>query len=186
MGSLVYITICSLDGYVADAEGDFQWAAPDEQVLGALNADLDRFSTYLYGRRIYEEMAVWETDSELTADSPGSADFARLWRSADKIVYSTTLVDVSTARTRLERTFDAEQVRRIKAGADGDVTVDGPTLAAHALREGVVDEVQVYVVPHLIGGGLPAFPDDVRTPLRLVGERAFGNGTVHLTYAVER
>lgn len=186
MGQLVYTTICSLDGYVADASGEFRWAVPDEEVLAAINADTERFSTYLYGRRIYETMHVWATDPAAAQMSPESARFARIWQEADKVVYSTTLQDVVTARTRLEREFDPGAVERIKASATGDVSVDGPTLAAHALRHGVVDQVQLFVVPTLIGGGLPAFPDDVRTPLRLEEQRAFAGGFVFLRYAVQR
>jgi len=139
MGRLVYWMNCALDGFVNDPNGEFDWGAPSEEVLEAINDEMEGVSTYLYGRRIYELMRVWELDPAFAAgDSPGSARFARLWREAEKIVYSTTLTEVNTARTRLERTFDPEAVRRLKAESAGDLTVDGPTLAAHALRHGLV------------------------------------------------
>jgi dihydrofolate reductase len=181
---LIYSTIASLDGYVADADGNFEWAAPDEEVHGFVN-DLEReVGTYLYGRRMYETMAVWETMQLQPELSPAMADFARVWQAADKIVYSTTLGEASSARTRVERVFDPEAVRRLKATAERDVTVGGPGLAAAAIAAGLVDELQLLVVPVVVGAGTRSLPDGVRLDLELRAERRFGNGTVFLRYAV--
>lgn len=184
MGSLVYSAICSLDGVTADRSGRFDWAFPGEEVVEHLDEEMPRYSTFLYGRRMYETMAVWETDPAVADQSPASADFARHWQSADKVVYSTTLGAVSTTRTRLERSFEADGVRALKEQAAGDLAVDGPTLATTALRLGVVDEVQLVVVPVSVGGGLRVWPDDVSVRLELRGERRFGNGMVELRYHV--
>jgi dihydrofolate reductase len=185
MGRLVYSVICSLDGYLADASGSFDWAVPSEEVLVAINADMERYSTYLYGRRMYETMAVWETDPSFV-DTPGEAAFAKVWQAADKVVFSTTLDSVPTTRTRLLRSFDADEVERIKAAAPGDLTVDGPTLAAHALAQGVVDEVDLILVPVAVGGGLAVMPPGLRTDLELTSTRRFENGMVQVHYRVRR
>lgn len=185
MGRLIYSMTCSTDGYVADEEGRFDdWARPDEQVLEAINQDMSEVGTYLYGRRMYEMMTVWETDPDIAADSPESEVFAEDWQSKEKVVFSTTLYKVTTTRTRLEREFVPETVRAIKDATDKDLTVVGPTLAADALRHGLVDEVHMVVCPILIGGGLRMFPD-TRTPLRLLHEQGFDSGMVQLKYAVE-
>ncbi|MBX9388632.1 dihydrofolate reductase family protein [Streptomonospora nanhaiensis] len=182
MASLIYSMIASLDGYVADARGDFSWAEPDPEVHAFIN-ELERpIGTYLYGRRMYEMMTVWETDPALAEHSPELRDFAELWREADKVVYSTTLAATATRRTRIEPVFDPEAVRRLKENASRDVTVAGPTLAAHAFRAGLVDECHLFVVPVIVGGGLKAFPDDVRLDLTLQSERRFTGGTVFLHY----
>jgi dihydrofolate reductase len=181
VGKLIYSTIASLDGYVADASGNFDWAAPDEEVHAFVN-DLERpVGTYLYGRRMYEVMAAWETIDD---EHPVMRDFAEIWRSADKIVYSRTLDAVSTARTRIERTFDAQAVRRLKASADRDISVGGPGLAAHAIAAGLVDEYHLFLTPVLVGGGTHAFPDGAHVPLELVDERRFASGVVYLRYRV--
>jgi dihydrofolate reductase len=182
MAKLIYSAIMSLDGYTADEDGNFDWAAPDEEVHTFLN-DLERpVGTYLYGRRMYEVMAPWETDPTLADQARAMRDFAELWRAADKIVYSRTLETVSTARTRIERDFDPEAVRQMKAAADRDLTVGGPNLAAHAFRAGLVDECHLWVAPMVVGGGNQALPDKVRMPLELLDERRFGNGVVYLRY----
>lgn len=160
------------------------WARPDEQVLEAINQDMSEVGTYLYGRRMYEMMTVWETDPDIAADSPESEVFAEDWQSKEKVVFSTTLYKVTTTRTRLEREFVPETVRAIKDATDKDLTVVGPTLAADALRHGLVDEVHMVVCPILIGGGLRMFPD-TRIPLRLLHEQGFDSGMVQLKYAVE-
>ena len=184
MARLVYAAITSLDGYVNDASGDFAWAAPDEEVHAFVN-DLERaVGTYLYGRRMYEVMRFWETASDGPDEPAVFGDYARLWRAADKVVYSTTLTGVSTARTRLEPRFDPAAVRRAKEAADRDLTVGGPHLAAAALRAGLVDELHQIVVPEVVGGGTRWLPDDVRVSLELVDERAFASGTVHVHYRV--
>jgi len=181
VAKLVYSAITSLDGYVADADGSFDWSAPDADVHGFVN-DLERtIGTYLYGRRMYEVMVAWETVG--VSDQPALVrDFAEIWRAADKIVYSRTLEAPASARTRIERAFDAEAVRRLKAGAQRDMSVGGPEIAAHAIRAGLVDECHLLVSPMIVGGGTRALPDDVRAQLELLGERRFANGVVSLHY----
>jgi dihydrofolate reductase len=181
MAKLTYSAIASLDGYVADADGNFDWSAPDEEVHAFVN-DLERpIGTYLYGRRMYEVLVAWETMSD---PEPVMRDYAEIWRAADKIVYSTTLEDVASERTRIEREFDPEAVRRLKDEAASDLSVGGPHLAAEALRSGLVDEVNLLLAPVIIGGGNPALPDGVRLQLELLDERRFAGGTVHLRYRV--
>ncbi|RJK94912.1 dihydrofolate reductase family protein [Vallicoccus soli] len=184
MGRLLYSAICSLDGYVADREGGFAWAEPDEEVLAA-TVELDGpVGTHLYGRRTYELMAAWEGEEPETW-SEQSAAFARSWRALDKVVYSTSLQRVGTPRTRLERRFDPDAVRELVRASPADVSVGGPTLGAAALRAGLVDELHLFLVPALVGGGLAALPDGVRLDLRLLEARRFAGGTVLLRYAVE-
>ena len=184
MARLIYSAITSLDGYVADETGDFDWAAPDDEVHALVN-DLERpVGTYLYGRRMYEVMAYWET-APADGDQPSEVrDFATIWRAADKIVYSTTLEAVSSARTRIERAFDPEAVRRMKTSAERDITVGGPALAAQAIAAGLVDECHLFVNPIVVGGGTRALPDGVRVELELRDERRFASGVVHLHYTV--
>jgi dihydrofolate reductase len=182
MGRLIYSAVTSLDGYVADDDGNFDWAAPDEEVHTLIN-DLERpVGTYLYGRRMYEVMAVWETVHNLADQPPFVLDFAEIWQAADKIVYSKTLKTVSSARTRIEREFESEAVRQMKAAAGRDITVGGPDLAADAIRAGLVDEYHLFVAPIVVGGGKPSLPNNVRVKLELLDERRFGNGVVHLHY----
>jgi len=179
---LIYSTIASLDGYIADQSGNFDWAAPDAEVHAFVN-DLERpIGTYLYGRRMYETMVYWETAPTATGAHPAELDYARLWQAAGKVVYSTTLETLSSARTRIERQFDPEAVRRMKATADRDISVGGPTLAAQAIIAGLVDEYHLFQVPVMVGGGARALPDDVRVELELLDERRFAGGTVHLHY----
>ena len=185
MAKLIYSAITSLDGYVADEDGNFDWAAPDEEVHAFAN-DLERpIGTYLYGRRMYEVMVFWENAHTLADEPAVMQDFAELWQDADKIVYSTTLEAVSSARTRIERDFDPDAIRELKARAERDITVGGPGLAAHALRAGFVDELHLLVTPVVIGGGTHWLPDDIRVKLELLDERRFGNGVVHLHYRVD-
>jgi dihydrofolate reductase len=183
MARLVYSAVASLDGYTADADGRFDWAAPSEEVHAFVN-DLERnVGTYLYGRRMYETMAVWE-DMSPAAGSPAMQDFATIWRAADKVVYSTTLDRARTPRTRIERAFDPAVVREMKEQATRDLTVGGPGLAAHAIQAALVDEYQLLLVPVLVGGGTRALPEDVRTDLELAEVRRFDNGTVFLRHRV--
>jgi dihydrofolate reductase len=183
VAKLVYAAITSLDGYVADEDGNFDWAAPDEEVHAFVN-DLERpIGTYLYGRRMYEVMSVWET-MELADEPPVMHDYAGIWRAADKIVYSTTVHDVSTSRTRLERTFDPAAIRELKAQAKRDLSIGGPTLAARAFAAGLIDECHLFLTPISVGGGTRSLPQGVRVKLELLDERRFGNGVVHLHYAV--
>ena len=182
MAKLIYSAITSLDGYVADEDGNFEWAAPDEEVHTFVN-DLERsVGTYLYGRRIYQVMDVWETDHTLADHSSVTRDFAQIWQAADKIVYSKTLETVSTIRTRIERDFDPEVVRQMKARAGRDISVGGPELAAQAIKAGLVDEWHLFVTPIVVGGGKRSLPDDVRVKLELLDERRFEGGVVHLHY----
>ena len=182
MAKLIYSAITSLDGYVADEDGNFDWAAPDEEVHTFVN-DLERpIGTYLYGRRLYQVMDVWETDHTLADHSPVTRDFAQIWQAADKIVYSKTLETVSTTRTRIERDFDPEVVRQMKARAGRDISVGGPELAAQAIKAGLVDEWHLFVTPIVVGGGKRSLPDDVRVKLELLDERRFEGGVVHLHY----
>jgi dihydrofolate reductase len=182
VAKLIYSAITSLDGYVADQDGNFDWAAPDEEVHSFVN-DLERpIGTYLYGRRMYETMVFWESAHTLADQSPAERDFTGIWQAADKIVYSKTLETVSSARTRIERDFDPDAVQALKTSVGPDMTVGGPDLAAQAIKAGLVDECHLFVTPIVVGGGSPSLPDNVRLKLELVDERRFGNGTVHLHY----
>ncbi len=182
MASLIYSVIASLDGYIADEHGNFDWAAPDEEVHAFVN-ELERpIGTYLYGRRMYDVMAVWETMDTLPDQSPIVLDFARIWQAADKVVYSSTMETVSTPRTRIERTFDPDAVRHLKARADRDISVGGSGLAASAIAAGLVDECQIFLAPVAVGGGTRALPAHVYWPLELLEERRFGSGMVYLRY----
>lgn len=183
MGRLIYLTLTSLDGFIGD--GDYSWSAPDEEVMTALNADLAEVGTYLYGRRTYETMAVWENDPTWAEQSPEDARFASTWQAADKVVFSSTLAQVHTRRTRLERRLDAQVVADLKAASRGDVTIGGPTLAAEALRLDLVDVVELLWFPVLLGGGIPVLSAGVRRDLSLRSERRFGNGVVRAVYDVD-
>jgi dihydrofolate reductase len=183
MAKLIYSAITSLDGYVDDAQGKFEWAAPDEEVHAFVN-DLERpVGTYLYGRRMYETMVFWESPPELTAQPPFVQDFAGIWQKADKIVYSKTLQTVTSAKTLIEREFDPEAIQQLKAKAGADLSVGGPELAAQAIKAGLVDEYQLFLVPVAVGGGKRCLPaKDVRVNLELLDQRRFRNGTVYLHY----
>ena len=183
MGKLIYAVIASLDGYIEDADGTFEWAAPDEEVHAFVN-DLERsVGTYLYGRRMYETMVFWDSPPNLADEPPVFQDFAKVWQSAEKIVYSRTLQTVTSAKTRIERDFDAEAVRQLKAAADRDLAIGGAELAAQAIEAGLVDEYQLFLVPVLVGGGKRSLPNThVRVDLQLLDERRFRNGTVYLRY----
>ena len=183
MAKLIYSVITSLDGYVADEEGKFDWGEPDEEVHAFVN-DLERpVGTYLYGRRMYEVMAAWETIP--LADQPSFIrDFAEIWQAAEKIVYSKTLEKVSTPRTRIERDFDPAEVRQMKASEGRDLVVGGPDLAAQAIRAGLVDEWHLILAPIVVGGGNQSLPDGVRLDLELLDERRFRNGMVYLSYGI--
>ena len=184
MAKLIYGMNVSLDGFMEDASGSIDWAEPSEEVHAFFN-DLERpIGTALYGRRLYETMAVWETDPSLAAESEVLADYARVWRDTDKVVYSTTLDSPATARTRIERTFDAEAIGQLKAAADRDVTVGGAELAGHAFRAGLVDELYLMVAPVSLGRGKRALPDDLRLGLELIDQTRFDNGSVYLRYRV--
>ncbi len=184
MSRLIYSAITSLDGYVEDEGGNFDWTEPDEEVHAFINDLVRPLGTHLYGRRMYETMAVWETDPTLAEQSPIMRDFAQLWQAADKIVYSRTLDATSTSRSRIEREFDPEAVRRLKGSVDRDMIVGGAELAARAFGDGLIDECHLYVAPVQLGGGKRALPDGVRAELELLNERRFGGGTVHLRYRI--
>jgi dihydrofolate reductase len=184
MAELIYSAITSLDGYVADSEGKFDWSAPDEEVHAFVN-NLERsIGTYLYGCRMYEVMVVWETMRTGADQSPIMGEFTQIWQAADKIVYSKSLPAVSSARTRIERDFDPDAIRQLKTSADSDISVGGPNLAAQAIKAGLVDRCQLFVTPVVVGGGNPALPHDVRLNLELLDEHRFGNGVVHLHYGL--
>jgi len=182
MARLIYFMPTSLDGYIADETGNPEWAAPDEEVLAFITDLMRPIGTYLYGRKNYETMAIWETPDVIPGRTPGMLDFARIWQAAEKIVYSKSLETVSTPKTRLEREFNAQAVRDLKARLPHDVSVAGPTLAAHAIATGLVDEYHLLVVPMMLGGGKRVLPGNVCVKLDLVDERRFANGWVSLRY----
>jgi dihydrofolate reductase len=184
MARLIYFTIQSLDGFIEDADGHFGWAEPDEEVHQLANDLFRPVGTYLYGRRMYETMAAWETEPALATATPVTADFAKIWQAADKVVYSTTLDRPVTARTRIERSFDPDAVRDLKASADRDLGIGGADLAAQALRSGLVDELDIVLAPAVVGGGKRAIPDGVRLGLELVDQRRFPGGMAYLSYRV--
>jgi dihydrofolate reductase len=182
VAKLIYSAITSLDGYVADVDGNFEWAVPDEEVHIFIN-DLERpVGTYLYGRRMYEVMVGWESAHTLPDQPPFMLDFAQIWQAAEKIVYSKTLEAVSSARTRIERDFDPEAIRQMKARAGRDTIVGGPELAAQAFKAGLVDELHLFVTPIVVGGGKQSLPNNVRLMLELIDERRFEGGMVYLQY----
>jgi dihydrofolate reductase len=182
---VTYVVNCSLDGFYEDGDGRFDWSEPDEELHQWFNDLIRPIGTFLYGRRLYETMAVWETDESLAAESPVLADFAAAWQDADKVVYSSTLEAPLTKRTRIEPVFDADAVREIKAHATSDIEIGGGTLAAHAFRAGLVDEVHLVVAPVVVGGGKSVLPRDVRFDLELLDVRRFeGSGVVALRYGV--
>jgi dihydrofolate reductase len=180
MAKLIYSGIMSLDGYIADKDGTFDWSAPDPEVHAFVN-DLERpIGTYLYGRRMYEVMSPWETGPN---EPPYVRDYTEIWRSADKIVYSKSLQSVSSARTRLERRFDPESIHSLKATSERDLSIGGAELAGHAIRAGLVDDYHLFLTPIVVGGGTPYLPAGVRLSLELLDEHVFDNGVVHLHYA---
>ncbi|MCU1228752.1 MAG: bifunctional deaminase-reductase domain protein [Acidobacteria bacterium] len=186
MPKLIYSAILSLDGYVADENGRFDWAAPDEEVHAFVN-DLERsIGTYLYGRRMYETMVAWESPEIVRGQSAVMRDFAEIWKAADKVVYSRTLDKVSSAKTRLERDLNPEAVRRMKAQAARDLSIGGPELASHAIKAGLVDECHLLLAPIVVGGGNPALPRNARFELELLNERRFRSGFIHLHYRLGR
>lgn len=182
MAHLIYSAISSLDGYIEDKEGKFDWAAPDDEVHRFINNLQRSVGTYLFGRRMYETMMVWETDPNLAADSPIMRDYAEMWQTANKIVYSRTLAAVLTRRTQLERNFDPQAIRQLKESTEQDISIGGPGLAVSAFRAGLVDELLLFLTPIIIGGGKPSLPDDVRLELELLEERRFGSGVIFIRY----
>ena len=185
MGKLIYASNMSLDGCTEDAHGALDWAPPDDEVFASITDLMRSAGTYLYGRRMYETMAVWETDPSLATLSGLTSEYARVWQAADKVVYSTTIAGVSTKKTRIERHFDPAAVRELKAAATSDLIIGGPTLAAQALQAGLVDECQLFVWPIVLGGTKPALPaGGPRTELALNDEHRFANGVLHLRYRV--
>ena len=186
MAKLIYAALASLDGYVEDEQGGFEWAAPDEEVHAFVN-DLERpIGAYLYGRRMYETMTFWETAGSGPDSSVVSRDFAAIWRAAEKIVYSRTLQTVSSATTRIERRFAPDAIRRLKETSEADISIGGAELAGQAIAAGLVDELHLFLGPVVIGGGKRAIPANIRARLELVDERRFRRGVVHLHYRVTR
>ena len=184
MAELIYISNVSLDGFIEDEHGSFDWTPPSNEVFAFITDLVRPIGTHLYGRRLYETMAVWETDPALAAQSELMADFARVWQAADKIVYSTTLDAVSTTKSRLDRRFDPDSIRRTKADASRDLTVGGPNLAAHAFRAGLVDECHLFIYPVIVGGGKPSLPSDFHAKLELLDDRRFDSGVVYVRYRI--
>lgn len=184
MAKLIYASNLSLDGWTEDEHGALDWAPPDDDVFTFITEVMASAGTYLYGRRMYETMAVWETDPTLAARSELTATYARVWQAADKVVYSSTLAAPTTARTRLERDFDPVAVQELKAAASHDLLVGGPHLAAQALAAGLVDELVLFVWPVVLGGVKPALPTDLHMDLELIDEHRLGRGVVHLRYRV--
>jgi dihydrofolate reductase len=182
MANLIYTTNMSLDGYIEDMDGKFDWTDPDEEYFRFITNLIRADGTHLYGRRTYESMMVWETDPNLAAESPLMRYFAEVWQSADKIVYSRTLEAVSTRKTQIERNFDPETIRRLKENVEQDIHIGGAELAAQAFRSGLIDECHLFIAPIIVGGGKPALPDNVRLNLELLDERRFGNGVAYLRY----
>jgi dihydrofolate reductase len=182
MAKLIYLTPMSLDGYIADETGNPDWSAPDEEAFAFITDLVRPIGIYLYGRKMYETMAVWETPEVIPGLTPAMLDFGRIWQAADKIVYSKSRETVSTPKTRLEREFHPQVIRELKAQSPLDISVAGPTLAAHAIRTGLVDEYRLLVVPTMLGGGTRVLPSNVRIRLDLLDERRFANGMVYLRY----
>jgi dihydrofolate reductase len=187
MATLIYVANMSLDGYIEDKDGKFDWTGPSEEEMFRFTTNLVRAThTHLYGRRMYETMMVWETDPTLAAESPLMRDFVEIWQAAKKIVYTKTLETVSTRKTQLEQMFDPEAIRQLKAESEHDILIGGSELAAQAFRAGLIDECHLFLIPILVGGGKPALPDNVRLKLELLAERRFGNGTVYLRYRTRK
>ncbi|MDQ1597390.1 MAG: hypothetical protein QOI70_814 [Microbacteriaceae bacterium] len=184
MGKLIYSAIASLDGYVADESGNFDWSEPDEELHTYVNDRERPIGTYLYGRRMYDVMVFWESAHTMTALPAFIRDYAQIWRSADKIVYSRTLDEAASTKTRIEKRFDADAVRQLKSSSERDMSVGGPELAGRAIRAGLVDEIHVFVTPVVVGGGNGFLPDGVHLTLDLIAEHRFANGVVHLGYRV--
>jgi dihydrofolate reductase len=186
MAHLIYTANSSLDGYIEDADGKFDWTAPSEEYFRFISNLVREAGTYLYGRRLYESMMVWETDPSLAAESPLRRDFAEIWQAADKIVYSRTLESVSTRKTQLERSLDPDAIRQLKGAVEQDILVGGAELAAHAFRSGLIDECHLFLMPVVVGGGKRCLPANVRLELELLDERRFGSGVVFLRYRTRR
>jgi dihydrofolate reductase len=184
VAKLIYATNVSVDGFIEDEHGNFDFSEPSDEVFSFITDLLRTIGTHLYGRRLHESMAVWETEPAFAAQSELMADFAHVWQAADKVVYSTTLDAVPTARSRIERRFDPDSVRGIKADASGDLLVGGANLAAQAFRAGLVDECHLFVHPVIVGGGKPSLPSDFRAELELLGERRFDSGVVYLRHRI--
>ena len=186
MAHLIYTTNTSLDGYIEDLAGKFDWTDPSDEVFQFITNLIRADGTHLYGRRTYEAMMVWETDLHLADQSPLLRDFAQVWQAADKIVYSRTLEAASTRQTKIERNFDPEAIRRLKESVEQDIHIGGAELAAQAFRSGLIDECHLFLLPITVGGGKPCLPEHVRLDLELLEERRFGNGDVFLRYRTKQ
>jgi dihydrofolate reductase len=186
MSRLIYTTISSLDGYTEDRHGNIDWSPPDEEEFKFITDLIREVGTYLYGRRMYETMMVWEMQPALALESPSRRDFAEVWQAAGKIVYSRTLETAYTRKTQIERSFNPEAIRQLKEAVEQDILIGGPELAAHAFRAGLIDECHLFLSPIILGGGKRFLPEDVRLELELLEERRFGNGVVFLRYRVRQ
>lgn len=182
MGKLIFIANMSLDGYTTDKDGDFNWTEPNDEVFQFITDLIRPMHTHIYGRLMYETMMVWETDPRFAEESALMRDFAEVWQAADKIVYSRTLEKTSTHKTRIERIFDPDAIRQLKATSDHDIHIGGPDIASHAFRAGLIDEIHLFLFPIVVGGGKSALPNDMKIKLELLEERRFPNGTVYLRY----
>jgi dihydrofolate reductase len=184
MAKLIYVTNVSLDGFIEDEHGGFEWTEPDDEQFAFVTDLVRPVGTYIYGRRLYETMAVWETDPSLAAQSELRADFARVWQAADKIVYSTTLDAVPTGKSRLERGFDPDSVRKMKVTTSRDLMVGGANIAAHAFSASLIDECHLFIGPAIVGRGKPSLPSELRAKLELLDERRFDNGVVYVRHRI--
>ena len=185
MSKLIYAVNTSVDGFMEDKDGNFNWTEPNEQVFKFITDLIRPIGTHLLGRRMYETMMVWETDPNLAAESSLMHDFAEVWQAANKIVFSTTLENLSTRKTQLMRSFEVEAIRQLKANSEHDILIEGPEVASHAFRAGLIDECHLFVLPVVVGGGKSAIPNNLRMNLELLEEHRFGNGTVYLRYRIK-
>lgn len=186
MSKLIYIANMSIDGYTEDPQGRYDWTVPSDEKFIFITNIVKKMGTHLYGRRMYETMKVWETDPNFSNASPLLFAFAETWQAADKIVYSRTLKTVSTHKTRLERNFESDDIRRLKDSLEKDIMIGGPELAAHAYRNGLIDECHLFLIPITVGGGKKAFPDDLKIKMELLEERRFECGEVYLRYQIKQ
>lgn len=185
MSKLIYAVNTSVDGFMEDKDGNFYWTEPNVEVIKFITDLIRPIGTHLLGRRMYETMMVWETDPKFAAESSLMRDFAEVWQAANKIVFSTTLENLPTRKTQLMRSFDPEAIRQLKANSKHDILIEGPEIASHAFRAGLIDECHLFILPVVVGGGKPALPDNLRMNLELLEEHRFGNGAVYLRYRIK-
>ena len=185
MSKLIYAVNTSVDGFMEDQDGNFGWTEPNDEVFKFITDLMRPIGTHLLGRRMYETMMVWETDPKFAAESSLKRDFAEVWQAANKIVFSTTLENLPTRKTQLMRSFEPETIRQLKANSEHDILIEGPEIASHAFRAGLIDECHLFILPVVVGGGKSAIPNNLRLNLELLEEQHFGNGTVYLRYRIK-